>query len=288
MMEPIDSENLSDSSVPPPVPTSPPPPENPAVSNSSLPPAKPKKSRRSVSPVKDGDIKENGGGIENGKPLHHTPPMLRKSDSSGDEGKVNGDVGMSASTGAEGNPEKESPKMNGGTKYGYGGVAKIVGEIEKNNGAPSEEANESTEAIPQQNGHHSNGALRDEQHLDEVRLRQSPNEKPTSSTINGNDLTPIEKSVLREMPVDVEIENGDQQGTTSRKAPKRESRNYDMNGRGDESNGFSSGGEDSPRKSANGVTVKRTPTMEFKKQCSKIVRIRTKVSNFSRLRLSLW
>ncbi|KAF2343665.1 hypothetical protein FHG87_025579, partial [Trinorchestia longiramus] len=140
------------------------------------------------------------------------------------------------------NDEEEGEEGLLNTSYGSGGVARIVDEIEKYNSL----------------GERSRNAAASPSRLEE--------------------LTKFEQSVLRELPVDVDVENEDLQNKkNARKKRSGGRRGDEENGRrGDEENGgFSSGGEESPRKSRS--TVRRTPTMEFMKQCSKIGRIRTKV-----------
>ena len=246
MMEPMtESEAMETSSPsPPPVPSSPPPDEESSPSQS--PPSKPKKTKRSSSPSKENGLLSNGS-IENGED-DQSQSVAEKIDRNDMNGAATEGEKVNGYSNHKSEEEEESPD----TSLGQGGVAKIVGEIEKYNSlSKSPKKSKDATASPQKTAA-----------LEEVHLRDASPDKPPKK------LSPLEWSVLREMPVDVDIENSEALDTS--RSPSKQSRSGRENGI------LGSEGEDSPRKG--GTPVKRTPTMEFKKQCSKIVRIRTKVS----------
>ena len=296
MMEPIsDGDKILDT-LPPPSPTSspPPPPASPPPTllptatmistATTTPPTKPKKAaRRSVSPSKEMHI-ENGD-KENGE--RSPSPSPRKSDATkkvvttaAKEKVIDGGTKTTDISPDDDNHQQRNGDItNGGDHTGSngdiittngdgesfslaypGGVSKIVGEIEKFSslGRKSNMINGTSN-----DDDYEDGIKLDDVKLDDVDHVKTPRKQQSS----GSRLSAIEKSVLREMPVDVDIEDQDNSYSKNRRSDVR-----------DQEQG-GSGGEDSPRKAAGGV--KRTPTMEFKKQCSKIVRIRTKVSEVS-------
>ena len=259
-----------------------------------------KDSKESFNGKKTDEVKENGAVAENGdieqdgengsrtpppSPSHSDgSPVLKKvarvqkekvknsstlaaSDDDLHHSKVNGEVTTNGVHNGDTN-DHSNDEENFSIEF-PGGVAKIVGEIEKFNSADVTE-----------NCTKNSTKTAFETRLETVSLDtevEAP-KAPRNLTEGKSDirLSEIEKSVLREMPVDVDIEAEERgyHGKSNHVRKRRtDLRRADSNGV--DQGGFSSGGEDSPRKSGQGV--KRTPTMEFKKQCSKIVRIRTKV-----------
>ncbi|XP_047740526.1 myc box-dependent-interacting protein 1 [Hyalella azteca] len=232
----------------------PPPPPTSAPPLDDTPPAKPKKSaRRSVSP----SIKENDGGKENGAFKENVGATKENI-------AVREILGVSSPKKvlANGSSQDDEDGKHD-TGVGSGGVTRIVDEIEKINSLPGERSR--------------NAGVSPSRHLDEIDLNEeTPSGENDRTPAKPGSLTKFEKSVLRELPVDVDMGNEEVQNQKNLRRRRDLNRNNSRTEEnGAENGGFSSGGEDSPRKSRS--TVKRTPTMEFKKQCSKIVRIRTKI-----------
>uniref|UniRef100_A0A2P2I2F3 Myc box-dependent-interacting protein 1-like n=1 Tax=Hirondellea gigas TaxID=1518452 RepID=A0A2P2I2F3_9CRUS len=150
------------------------------------------------------------------------------------------------------------------------GVAKIVGEIEKFNSIGKRGSGhvETSSTTPRKSLNGSSKKNFNEDVLDDVELR-------VDSPAN---FSPIEKSVLREMPVDVEIET-EETAENNRNIQKRQGpRRHNISNAANNRNSFLNiSKEGDERQNSPKSSVKRTPTMEFKKQCSKIVRIRTKL-----------